>query len=286
MNAPSIIPTVGIHYGVPNETYHQWKALSHSWLNKLAVSPAHLRDLMDNGGTEPTDSMAFGSAVHCHVLEPDQYESRFAVRPDGQSGTTKEGKTFKADNDAAGIETLSAKDGRWVEAIWWRAKGNRRLVEWLGRDHAVEVSLVWERDSYLCKARTDLWVPGLCVIADLKTTITASPEGFATQVARYRYDQQAAWYLDGARRLTGQMFDFWFLACEKRRPFLVSAQRLARDSDAHNRAVAECDRLFELYKACSTSGQWPGYADVDEIVLPAWAGDANQSETDDEVTFE
>jgi exodeoxyribonuclease VIII len=277
-----IVPTVGIHYGVPAETYHQWEALSHSWMNKLAISPAHLLDAIENGGGDSTESMAVGSAVHCRVLEPTEYQNRYAARPDGQSGVTKEGKQFKADNDAKGIETLSTKDGRLVDAIAWRAKMNRRLQEWLGRDHATEVSMVWERDGYLCKARADLWVPGLCVITDLKTTITASPMGFATQVARYRYHEQAAWYMDGARRLTNQMWDFWFVACEKRRPYLVSMQQLARESAAHLLAVAECDRLFEMYKTCRATNRWPGFEDVNEIVLPAWASEPQTGEVEEE----
>jgi hypothetical protein len=269
--APSIIPTPGIHHGVPNEEYHQWKALSHSWMGRLRVTPAHLLDLMDNGGNESTPAMMVGSAVHCAVLEPAEYESRYAAYPEGCNGTTKEGKAFKANMDAAGITVLSLKDGRLVSAIAWRAKMCQRLQEWLHRDHACEVALCWERSGFLCKAKLDLMVPGLNILVDLKTTIVGSEAGFAGQVARYGYHLQAAWYLDGIQRLTGQVWDWQFAVCEKRRPYLVNCQAMPRESAAHLKAVAENDRLFELYCVCMQTGQWPGHPDVDEIKLPEWA---------------
>ena len=268
------VPTPGIHYGIDPAVYHGWDALSHSWMNKLRITPAHLADYMTNGSDESEDrdgSLAFGSAVHCKVLEPLEYDARFAVRPEGQSGATKEGKAFKADAQAHGQAILAFKQGRWVDAVARRAAANNRVGEWLARNHETEVSMVWERDGYMCKCRADLMVNGLNVLADLKTTITASPAGFAAQIAKYGYHLQADWYLDGVQRLTGQVWDWHFIACEKRRPFLVSAHQLVRDSAAHVAARTENDRLFELYKKCRSTGQWPGYPDTTEIVLPEWA---------------
>lgn len=267
------IPSIGIHHGVSPEEYHSWQALSHSWMNRLRISPAHLLDLIENGHDQRDASldMTFGSAVHCYVLEPDQYLFRYAVRPEGMNGVTKEGKAFKAEAVASGREVLDFKMARWVEAVARRAENNARVAEWMHRQHTVETSLVWERDGYLCKARADLMVPGLNILADLKTTVTASEKGFAAQVAKYFYHGQAAWYIDGAQRLTNEAWDFWFIACEKRRPFLVTAHQLVRDGEAHIAAVRENDRLFALYANCMSTGQWPGYGDTFEITLPVWA---------------
>lgn len=275
---PNIFPTPGIHYGVPANVYHSWQALSHSWLNKLRQTPAHLLDLIEHGGDEPTADMIFGSAVHSRVLEPDEYPHRYAVREEGVSGTTKAGKEFKEKHESMGLIVLANRDGRWVEAVARRALDNPRLQEWLHRNHQVEVSLVWERDGYLCKARPDLLVPGLNVIADLKTTKSASEKGFAAQTAKLNYHGQAAWYLEGIQKLTGQAWDWQFIVCEKRRPFLVNCHGMPRDSAAHLLAVAEIETLFEQYKACMKSRRWPGYPDVPEIHLPEWALEASAIE--------
>jgi exodeoxyribonuclease VIII len=242
-------------------------------MRKLRISPAHLADLMEHGYEENGDSSAlnFGSAVHCRVLEPGMFDRRYAIRPDGLDGRSKAGKDFAAEAKAAGRVVLSAEHGRWCDAMAFRAKTNYRVREWLARPHDTEVSLVWERDGFLCKARADLTVSTLNTICDVKTTITASQQGFARQVAKYGYHEQGAWYMDGMRRLTGKTWDFYFIACEKARPFLVTCHQLVRDSPAHLRAVAENDRLFELYKQCCKARQWPGYGDIFEIELPEWA---------------
>lgn len=271
MSQELIVPTAGIHHGIAAEVYHSWNAVSHSWLNRLHQSPAHLADLIENGGIESTPDQVFGSAVHCIVLEPDEFPHRYAVRTEGVSGVTKAGKEFAAMAEGAGMTILSATDGRWVEAVARRARFNARLSEWLHRKHETEVSLVWERDGYLCKARADLMVSGLNIIADLKTTTTGSAAGFARQVARFNYHAQAAWYLDGIQRLTGQVWDWWFVVAEKRRPFLVNCQAVPRDSVAHRAGVEQNDELFALYKRCNETGKWPGYEDVDEIQLPDWS---------------
>ena len=276
---PNLEP--GIYPGVQPEVYHTWQAVSHSWLHQLSMSPAHLLDMLDGGPRESTPTQVLGSAIHCAVLEPDQFDQRYAIRPEGESGATKAGKLFKAESEAAGLEVITDKDGRLCQAIARRASNNTRVAAWLAGEHQTEVSLVWERDGYLCKARADLMVPTWSVLADLKTTITASQHGFAGQVARYHYHQQAAWYLDGIQRLTGRAWDFWFLPAEKRRPFLVSAQRLARDSAAHLMAVTRNDELFEQYKQCRDTRQWPGYPDVDEIELPEWALNETGTGTDE-----
>jgi exodeoxyribonuclease VIII len=281
-----ILPSVGIHPNVPPATYHSWNALSHSWLNKLRISPAHLADLIEHGYSDDDSSptLTLGSAVHCRVLEPTEYEKRYAIRPEGQDGRSKVGKDFGTEAHAAGKTVLNCKEGRWCEAIAYRAKQNPLVHEWIqkSRDNMAkntEVSLVWERDGHLCKARADLIVPELHIIADLKTTVTASQKGFALQVAKYHYHEQGAWYLDGLQRLTSKVWDFYFIACEKGRPFLVTAHQLVRDSPAHERAVAENDKLFELYRQCRTSRVWPGYGDSFEIVLPEWALTDDASET-------
>jgi len=280
------VPTPGIHYGVPSETYHSWQALSHSWMQRLRQSPAHLLDLIENGPDEPTPAMIVGTAVHCAVLEPEEFEKRYAIRDEDVNGTTKAGKEFKAKSESAGQIVLSAKSGRWIKAIARRARHSPRLAEWLHRDHQTEVSFVWLRDGLFCKCRVDLIVPGLNILVDLKTTLSGSADGFATQVARYNYHGQAAWYLEGVQQTTGETWDWWFTACEKRRPFLVNCHAMPRDSKAHLDAVAENDRLFGIYKACMETGHWPGYDDVDEIHLPEWASTVETVDSEEETPFD
>jgi len=61
--------------------YFAAPGLSNSGMSDLAVSPLrywynHVR--LDREPEEPTPQMAFGTALHCAVLEPDQFEKRYA----------------------------------------------------------------------------------------------------------------------------------------------------------------------------------------------------------------
>ena len=266
-------PPVGIHYGVPAEVYHSWDALSNSQLSRLRQSPAHLLDLLEGDKDEFTSTPAqvFGTAVHCIVLEPEEYYNRYAIRPEGVSGVTKEGKAFAAQSAAEGKIVLSDEQHRWCMAVSRRVLENKRLAQWGQLDHQTEVSFVWLRDGYTCRARADLVIPSLHIIADLKTTLTGSPEGFQRQIAKYHYHTQGAWYTEGMREITGEDWTFWLIAAEKRRPFLVSLYELVRGSAAHGAALNECDRLFHQYKTCCETRTWPGYPDATEIELPEWA---------------
>ena len=264
-------PGIGIYYNVPPEVYHSWDACSHSWLRKIGQSPAHLLDLMENGWNGSTSAQGLGSAVHCAVLEPDKFCDRYAVREDGVDGNTKAGKAFKAQAQAENKCVLSCQDGRWCAAIARRVRENRLVKRWLRKPHETEVSLVWERDGYLCKARMDMVVRPEYTIPDLKTTITASREGFARQVAKYDYHNQAAWYVDGMTRLMPGPWAFVFIAAEKQRPFLCGCHYLSPDGEAIEIGKQKCDEAFGLYKICRANREWPGYEDAVEVELPAWA---------------
>lgn len=65
----------------PEQDYFSAPGLSNSGMADLAVSPLRywykwVRP--DREPEEPTPFMVFGSALHCAVLEPDQFERRYA----------------------------------------------------------------------------------------------------------------------------------------------------------------------------------------------------------------
>src|SRR5262245_8459627 len=71
-----VAPDPGVYPNVPMEAYHRWNAVSNSRLTKLDRSPAHLLAYL----TEPpedTKATAEGRAIHCAVLEPDDFVNRY-----------------------------------------------------------------------------------------------------------------------------------------------------------------------------------------------------------------
>lgn len=74
-----------IEYGMPAEEYHAIPALSYSGMCDLAVSPLRYWHLWVNPSRpkdEPTKFMEFGSALHCAILEPAAFDSRYVCALD------------------------------------------------------------------------------------------------------------------------------------------------------------------------------------------------------------
>lgn len=86
-----------------------------------------------------------------------------------------------------------------------------------------QVTTVWkdEHTGLLCKSRPDICKTKKNVIVDIKTTLDASPEGFAREAAKYDYYLQAAMQIEGAIKtgLMEQVDTFYWLAVEKTPPY-------------------------------------------------------------------
>lgn len=139
-----------------------------------------------------------------------------------------------------------------------------------------EKSVYWNdaTTGVLCRCRPDWWRDDN-VIVDLKTTEDASPEGFAKSMANYRYDVQAAYYLDGIQKATRKRPKaFVFIAVEKKPPYGVGVYVL--DSDSLELGRAQYQHDLRIYAECVRTGEWPGYGDkIQTISLPAWHANKN-----------
>jgi hypothetical protein len=79
---------------MPAKQYHADQSIGHSGIVKMLKSPAHLREALIIR-MPPTPAMAFGTAVHTHVLEQDRFAEEFAVA-EKFDRRTKEGKEAAA----------------------------------------------------------------------------------------------------------------------------------------------------------------------------------------------
>lgn len=286
-NDSSHWPKVGIHLDIPAEQYHELHGFSKSWMDKLRSSPAHLFDSIHGGPREATAAQQLGTAVHCCALENDRFKREYVTGPD-VSGATKEYKAFKREAEAKGLTVFNVRDMRWCQAIADRVRKHPLIRSVLKDPHWIEPSLIWDIDGYVCKCRPDLVSLKHRIIIDLKTTKDGSPVGFAREIARYHYHTQAAWYMDGMERITGEDWDeFWFVAAEKKRPFLATVYRLYRGSKAYELGREEYLKCFDIYSDCMKSGKWPGYGDeAMPVELPEWATTHEHNPEPEEEPFE
>ncbi|WP_291996498.1 PD-(D/E)XK nuclease-like domain-containing protein [Candidatus Accumulibacter sp. ACC012] len=187
---------------MPAKQYHADQSIGHSGIIKLLKSPAHLREALDHP-SPPTPAMAFGTAVHTHVLEPDRFFEEFAVvekfdrrTKEGKEAAARfeqenQGKTLITSDDLANLTRLRA-------AVHAHEGSGPPLLE--GRSRVVGVlDRLAHRIS--CRCRPD-WFNGTAV-ADLKSCVDASSRGFSRAIANLGYDIQAAFYVDGMKAVTG-----------------------------------------------------------------------------------
>jgi len=262
----------GLHLALSRDGYEQIDAPNISRLKHLRRSPAHARHALLHP-EPPTQAQELGQAVHLAVLERDRWEREYIAAPPCDR-RTKEGKAIWAEamNRAEGRTILRGEEyelcADLAAAVW----SHPVAAEILRGKGVNEASLIWREGDGMAKCRLDAlrMISGRGCAIDLKTTVDASPKGFAREIARMDYHAQAGWYTLGLERVFGAPHRWLWIAVEKEPPYAVAVYELAHDDLMLGRETAL--RWLEQWRACERSGIWPGYSDaIQSIQLPAWA---------------
>lgn len=265
MTAPTVSPAVS------DQEYRGIKAVNWSALKHYAKSPAHYRAYIDNP-PERTPAMLLGSALHCWVLEPEEFRKRYIVAPE-MDRRTRAGKEAHAEflALAAGKDVLTPEQMEAVRGMGAAVRGchARNLVE-LCEVHERAITWTDPATGLACKGRPDAYSPHTGVIVDIKTTSDASPRAFQRAIATYLYHGQAAFYLDGLLADGVRAEHFIFIVVEKEPPYAVASYACDAEMIAAGRMLTR--EYLDMHKACLDAGQWPGYPNrVQSIELPRWA---------------
>lgn len=263
--------TQGIFEGIANETYHQdRKFITNSGLQRFSKSPASFKYLQDNP-SESTPAMIEGTIFH-DIMEYglEAFYDKYARLPEG-SGTSKAIKQAKADiiaNDKIPlkpelydrlIEMYQQMNKHPIAGEFLRAGGRNELTI-AAQDPETGVHVKIRPDKLTNKG----------IIIDYKTTLDASPAGFAKSVVNFGYHRQAALYLDVARLAGIEVGKFLFLCVEKSAPYLVAVYELDDAAiqlgrDLNNKALSD-------YSIALERDEWKGYSDeIETLKLPSWA---------------
>ena len=109
---------------------------------------------------------------------------------------------------------------------------------------------------------------GRC-LADLKTCNTAAPFAWAKSVFEYGYHVQAAMYLDGWNKATGESRDdFRHILQESFAPWEVGKRWLTTDFIAIGRAKYK--EALKRYCRALKDDEWEGYDDSGSMVIDGW----------------
>lgn len=281
MNSPDISDIATVCHGLDNADYHAADAYSNSKLTLAARSKAHLLHAIEHPEQRvETPAMKMGTAVHCAVLEPDEFLKRYECEPDDLNRRTKEGRAFISDKLDAGIIVLKRDEFEGCLKIRDKVHAHPVVGSPLKNGLGVaELSLfdTCPSTGLKIKCRPDYLIQDLGIIFDLKTTVSAEPRAFANSCAKYRYHVQEAFYRYVYWcALDAKVNDFLFIAVEKSAPYEMAV------FDLDEAAKLEGERLVQLeleaIAQCVESGEWPGYGDgIIELTLPCWAIDQTES---------
>ncbi len=263
----------GIYHDISNEDYHAGDGVSKSQLDMIAVDPSLLPwQKAAPVDTEKLQALDMGSALHCLILEPEEFDKRFVKEPKVDLRTTKgkaEMAEFKASIEGMNITSVPDEDWRKLALMHGSALAHpaaRWLLEQAGH---CESSHYWidEETGELCRTRPDKQLTNFPILADVKKVSDMSR--FARHIDEFRYHVQDAMYREGAKHTTGEEHRFVFIAVSEsidcgRYPVRVF-ELDAYDKDEGLRLFR---RDLNTYHQCRASNEWGG---VEIIKRPEWA---------------
>jgi len=279
----------GMFEDVPEPYYHAIPFCSQSRLKLLGRrSPAHMKYALDNPEDSGTKPKIFGNALHCGVLTPDVFHSKFTVggrceatvkssgKRCGNDGKIRtggstwlcgvHGKTAVPDN----IEVLPLTDFEAVQNISDAVRAHPAASVLLEGYHEMTAIFDHPHNGVRCKARFDVLPEDGFFIADIKTTVDASRIAFERSAYNFGYYNQAAFYIDAAREHEINAEFYTIIAAEKEPPWAVAVYHI-RD-EAIDAGRKELLPLLEKWAECEKNDHWPGYSDeAIDITLPPYA---------------
>lgn len=263
----------GIYHGLSNEAYHAGPGVSKSQLDEIAVNPAvYLWRKHAPVDTEKTAALDMGTALHCLLLEPEQFDRRFIVAPSFNRRTSQ----GKADEQAFINETriqrvtvLDAEQGRKLQLMRESVLAHHAARFFLEADGPCESSVYWSdpETEELCRIRPDKYLTSRPVIVDVKKVSDMSR--FARHIEEFRYHVQAAMYCEGFYRCCDAHPQFVFIVVSEsidcgRYPVRVFE---LHDDDMHA-GFNLFRRDLNTFHACRLSNNWGG---IETIRRPSWA---------------
>lgn len=251
---------------ISDREYFSLPAINASTLKMLVSrSPAEVRYLLDT----PSDHRSaydLGHAVHAlalgagaELVEVTATTWASAYARSAQSDAYARGAVPLLTSELGAAQAMAAS----VRAI---AADHQLMI-----DGAPEVTLLWSEnfaDTKIdCKAKCD-WLSDS--IVDVKTTSSdLDDDSLSREIAKYKYQLQAAWYSRGYELIMGFKPEFRFIFVSKKPPYISRIVRLSEDDTYRGWQLAESG--LDIWTRCQTTGQWPGYPGDDVIHLPRWA---------------
>ena len=257
--------------------YNQAEGIRRSDLWKMEDSPEKYKWFLEHP-IEQTPAMAFGSACHKMVLEPEDFSAEYVIAPQVDK-RTKEGKEEWArfELESAGKTPLKIDEVIQMEDMVMalnRCPLAKKMI--FGKGEA-EVPFFWTDPDTgeKCKVKLDRLVKynRRWYVIDYKTTQCAETNRFNSDMWKLGYYMQAAMYTEGVMRAKKlrKRPGFLFVAQEKKAPYSVNVIEVSEE--VMKAGDAKFHQLLDKLHACKVIDKWPGYMTSDvpnDAFVPTW----------------
>lgn len=253
--------------------YHSIDALSNSSLSVLKRSPTefHARFIAKTLRQEETDAMRLGSAVHMLALEPERFDSEYAIvegpiNPSTGKPYARDTKKFQvwldqemmqqtrkvllASEFAESIEIAKAFQSHPTIAAIMASRAEKFFefehvddFKWEGLDEWVRI-----------KCKLDFVMPSEGIIVDLKTTDNPSEYEWSWSAGSYGYHRQAAIYMDVMEAKYNRPFRFIFGVVRSKAPY--EAHCYEPDDESISEGREEYRELAKQWQDRMAKGDW------------------------------
>ena len=256
---------MGVIQGMSNEIYH-----SQSGVSSTAVKTVYKKSLAHWKGAKRSQTSAFalGSAYHANCLEP---ERNLVVK----GPKTRSSKAFKEmeenlEEDQILVTEVEYHVAKRMAEGTMNNPASRAALEHPDRMNEVAIFAKCPRTGLLLKTKPDSMSNG--TVYDLKSTIDASPQGFARECQKYAYDIQAAFYLyvcSLVDDLDPEPEEFAFISCEKSAPYITHMHIVGPEllENATQRMHKTLSIIASAEKAEDYGTGWGEYSILE---LPKW----------------
>lgn len=255
---------MGVILGMANTVYHEQNGIS-----STAVKTVYKKSLAHWKGERRKHSAAFnlGNAVHALLLEEDK---DLVIK----GPKTKASKAFKELEETLTDDQVLLTEVEYnvAHCMARSALSNKDCADMLRhKDRVNEASIFVKcpRTGLELKTRPDLMLDSQGSVADVKTTIDSSPNGFKSEVFKYSYDIQAAFYLYVCQLGGFDVKEFSFIAVEKSAPYVAHIHVVGPElmANATERMHRTLDTIAHAESENNFNTGWGSYTMLE---LPKW----------------
>lgn len=274
---------VGVHFGMPEDVYHDIPAVSNTALKHARRSFRHFQYYVEGGEYLDTPKMAFGRVSHRALLEHEKFKET-VVHSDFADKRSKAYKELVKQNPDKMVLTI--KESKQLTAMFQELSLSEPCMELIRKGHP-EVTILSKDPvtGLLLKCRIDWVSEDRPFFLDYKTCEDARPTELPEQMDATKfvrsskfernanmlgYENQGAFYLWMGKLADLNAKYFAVIAQEMKPPFVpcpyVYGFETLEEADTENRET------LNRVKDAIDAGKFPGYADKPVVLArPAYA---------------